>query len=98
MVFQQRNGRIDRYGRMREPLITYLLTESKNPRMKGDLRILELLTEKDEQVVRNIGDESQREHLSGIRACAQQEKPSPDPSVVRNALAGSRIRGSAGPG
>lgn len=59
MVFQQRNGRIDRYGQMREPLITYLLTESKNPRMKGDLRILELLTEKDEQVVRNIGDPSE---------------------------------------
>jgi len=59
MVFQQRNGRIDRYGQTREPQITYLITQSETPGIKGDLRILELLTEKDEQVVRNIGDPSE---------------------------------------
>jgi len=59
MVFQQRNGRIDRYGQMREPQITYLITRSETPGIKGDLRILELLTEKDEQVMRNIGDPSE---------------------------------------
>jgi superfamily II DNA or RNA helicase len=59
MVFQQRNGRIDRYGQAQEPLITYLITESSVPRIKGDLRILELLIEKDEQVMKNIGDPSE---------------------------------------
>ncbi len=59
MTFQQRNGRIDRYGQTSEPLITYLVTQCDNPKIKGDLRILELLTEKDEQVVKNIGDPSE---------------------------------------
>lgn len=59
MVFQQRNGRIDRYGQTEEPLITYLITRSETPGIKGDLRILELLTEKDEQVMLNIGDPSE---------------------------------------
>ncbi|MEQ8221920.1 MAG: DEAD/DEAH box helicase, partial [Candidatus Eremiobacterota bacterium] len=56
MTFQQRNGRIDRYGQEREPLIYYLVTESENPAIKGDTRILEILVEKEEQAVKNIGD------------------------------------------
>ena len=70
MVFQQRNGRIDRYGQHREPLITYLLTQSDNGNIKGDLRILELLTEKDEQVIKNIGDPSE---FTGIYNSEEEE-------------------------
>lgn len=58
MVFQQRNGRIDRYGQERRPQIAYLYTESEHPKIHGDLRILELLMEKDEQAAKNIGDPS----------------------------------------
>jgi superfamily II DNA or RNA helicase len=58
MVFQQRNGRIDRYGQEKKPQIIYLMTESENSKIKGDLRILEILTEKDEQAYKNIGDPS----------------------------------------
>ncbi len=58
MVFQQRNGRVDRYGQKATPLIAYLLNETSHPRIKGDLRILEILTEKDEQAAKNIGDPS----------------------------------------
>jgi len=58
MVFQQRNGRIDRYGQERTPMIFYLLTESGNEKIRGDARILELLIQKDEQARRNIGDPS----------------------------------------
>ncbi|MFC1482224.1 helicase-related protein [Myxococcota bacterium] len=58
MVFQQRNGRIDRYGQENEPRIVYLLTESQHAAIKGDTRILELLIEKDEQAQKNIGDPS----------------------------------------
>jgi len=47
MVFQQRNGRIDRYGQEREPHIAYLYTESQHPKVRGDLRILELLMKRD---------------------------------------------------
>lgn len=58
MVFQQRNGRIDRYGQEREPRIAYLMTESDNGTIKGDTRILELLIDKDQEAVRSIGDPS----------------------------------------
>ncbi len=56
MVFQQRNGRIDRYGQEKSPDIRYLMTESANDKIKGDLRILEILIEKEEQARQNIGD------------------------------------------
>ncbi len=58
MVFQQRNGRIDRYGQTRTPYICYLMTESEVPGIKGDMRILELLIEKDKEAHNNIGDPS----------------------------------------
>jgi len=58
MVFQQRNGRVDRYGQAETPLIAYLLNETENPKIRGDMRILEILTEKDEQAAKNIGDPS----------------------------------------
>ncbi|ABK43866.1 helicase domain protein [Magnetococcus marinus MC-1] len=56
MVFQQRNGRIDRYGQEQTPHIVYLTTNSQNDKIRGDMRILELLIQKDEQATKNIGD------------------------------------------
>ena len=56
MVFQQRNGRIDRYGQKQRPDIRYMLIESANPRIKGDMRIIEILITKEEQALKNIGD------------------------------------------
>ncbi len=58
MLFQQRNGRIDRYGQSQKPHIGYLMTESSNPDIRGDQRILELLIEKDKSAMENIGDPS----------------------------------------
>ncbi len=71
MCFQQRNGRIDRYGQEREPLIVYLMTESDVQKIKGDNRILELLITKDEQAVKNIGDPSA---LMGVYDMDEEEK------------------------
>lgn len=56
MVFQQRNGRIDRYGQIEQPDIRYMLIDSDNPRIKGDARIMEILVKKEEQALKNIGD------------------------------------------
>ena len=56
MVFQQRNGRIDRYGQTKRPDIRYMLIESDNKRIKGDMRIIEILITKEEQALKNIGD------------------------------------------
>lgn len=71
MVFQQRNGRIDRYGQEKEPVIIYLVTDSENGKIRGDTRILELLIEKDEQAVKNIGDPSA---LMGVYDIGEEEK------------------------
>lgn len=56
MVFQQRNGRIDRYGQEKRPDIRYMLISSRNERIKGDMRIIRILVEKEEQAFKNIGD------------------------------------------
>lgn len=56
MVFQQRNGRIDRYGQKKRPDIRYMTTQSANDDIGGDQRILEVLICKEEEVQKNIGD------------------------------------------
>lgn len=58
MVFQQRNGRVDRYGQSCVPHIGYLITQPDDDKIRGDLRILEILIDKDEQAAKNIGDPS----------------------------------------
>lgn len=68
MVFQQRNGRVDRYGQEREPEIYYLQTSSKNEKFQGDNRILDILKEKDEQASKNIGDASAFMNVYNIEA------------------------------
>lgn len=56
MVFQQRNGRIDRYGQQKSPDIRYMLIQTDNRKIKGDMRIIEILIEKEKQALENIGD------------------------------------------
>ncbi len=56
MVFQQRNGRIDRYGQHEKPDIRYMTINSKNYKVKGDMRVIEILVKKEEQAYKNIGD------------------------------------------
>lgn len=63
MVFQQRNGRVDRYGQKRVPQILYLFTETQVDKVRGDLRILEILQRKDEQANRNLGDPASFLHV-----------------------------------
>jgi superfamily II DNA or RNA helicase len=56
MTFQQRNGRIDRFGQTQQPLIHWFATETAVEQIKGDLRILEILIRKENQAYRNLGD------------------------------------------
>jgi hypothetical protein len=53
--FQQRNGRIDRYGQDRPPQIYYFVGESAHPKVR-DMWVLEKLVEKDEAAQRGVGD------------------------------------------
>ena len=70
LTFQQRNGRIDRYGQAKEPQLHYLLTESQHPQIRGDQRILEILIQKDEQVQANIGDPAE---FTGFHTAEEEE-------------------------
>ena len=56
MTLQQRNGRIDRYGQEHIPQIYYMLNVASNQKFKRDLRILEILLEKEQHAQNNIGD------------------------------------------
>lgn len=56
MVFQQRNGRVDRYGQKISPDIRYMVTRSTNEQIRGDMRILQVLIRKEAEANKNIGD------------------------------------------
>ena len=56
MTFEQRNGRIDRYGQEVQPQIIYLSTQCQQERIHNDFRILQILSRKQEQARLNIGD------------------------------------------
>lgn len=70
MVFQQRNGRIDRYGQEQQPDIRYMLIGSENPRIQGDMRVIEVLVDKEEQATKNIGDPT----LLSARSSVEEEE------------------------
>lgn len=53
--FQQRNGRIDRYGQDRPPQITYFVAESTHPKVR-QMWVLEKLVEKDTAAQEGLGD------------------------------------------
>ncbi len=53
--FQQRNGRIDRYGQDRAPQITYFVGESTHPKVR-QMWVLDKLVERDEKAQDGVGD------------------------------------------
>lgn len=56
ITLEQRNGRVDRYGQKERPILTYLLTVPGDAESKGDLRVLDLLIEKESKAHKNLGD------------------------------------------
>jgi superfamily II DNA or RNA helicase len=75
MLFQQRNGRIDRYGQTEAPQIRYMVTTPENKEIHGDLRILQVLIEKEEQAEANIDDPAS---LMGVYDVEEEEQITAD--------------------
>jgi len=68
ITLEQRNGRIDRYGQEHEPQIHYLLSVPTSERLRGDLRVLERLVEKEHEAHKNLGDVRSLLHLADAQA------------------------------
>ena len=94
MVFQQRNGRVDRYGQPRTPQIVYLVTKSANETIRGDTRVLEVLQRKDEQAYQNVGDPSAFMNKHDIR---EEEKVTEQAIADGETASYSSTNGSASP-
>ena len=71
MVFQQRNGRVDRYGQKARPDIRFLCTECENGKVRGDARVLERLIDKEKAAHDNIGDPGL---LMGLSSAEEEEE------------------------
>ena len=91
MTFQQRNGRVDRYGQTKQPLIRYLQTvepEEENAKLFGDARVLELLVEKDENASKTIDDPREfggtKEEQEAHTAAVMQNEVDPTPPMDYN--------------
>lgn len=89
ITLEQRNGRIDRFGQTAPPELVYLLTVPGDDSLKGDLRVLDRLIEKEQNAHENLGDaawlldlhdvEREEEHVGkGIEESRPAEEVIPD--------------------
>jgi len=74
---EQRNGRIDRYGQRRPPVISSLILEPSDPDFSGDLRVLSRLLEKENEAHSALGDVAS---LMGKHSVSEEE------SAIRDVL------------
>lgn len=56
ITLEQRNGRIDRFGQSHRPELHYLLVVPADVEVRGDLRVIDVLIEKEQAAHQNLGD------------------------------------------
>lgn len=71
ITLEQRNGRIDRFGQEETPDIHYLFTLPGDDDLRGDLRILDRLVEKEHNAHMNLGDVA---WLMGLHEAEKEEE------------------------
>lgn len=98
ITLEQRNGRIDRFGQTSEPELHYLLSVPGDADTRGDLRVLDVLIEKEHAAHQNLGDvrwlmnlhdpEAEEERIAeGISQKESPESILPDPEPQTDFLA-----------
>ena len=98
ITLEQRNGRIDRYGQTQVPELHYLIGRPSNAELRGDLRVLDVLIQKEEAAHRNLGDarwllnlhDAEAEEDRIAEGISQKESPEaivPDPEPSTDFLA-----------
>ena len=91
IVLEQRNGRIDRYGQKRTPFIHYLIERSSIEEVRDDLRILDILKNKEDEVKATLGDvgsvtellDPKKEEAIITQAVAESEELGDDFDVLK---------------
>lgn len=85
---EQRNGRIDRYGQRRPPVISSLILQPSDPDFSGDLRVLSRLLEKENQAHSTLGDVAS---LMGKHSVTEEESAIRD-VLMRNTTLDEQVR------
>lgn len=89
ITLEQRNGRIDRFGQTEVPDIRYLVGVPESDELRGDLRVIDRLIEKEKAAHENLGDaaslmdkydadEEERHVVEGVARGDEPEQIIPD--------------------
>lgn len=108
ITLEQRNGRIDRYGQQHVPELHYLLGRPSSAELRGDLRVIDVLIQKEEAAHKNLGDarwllnlhDAEAEEDRIAEGISQKEAPEailPDPEPATDFLAALMNMWSAPP-
>ena len=85
IVLEQRNGRIDRYGQKRTPYIHYLIERSAIEGVRDDLRILDILKNKEDEVKATLGD---------VGSVTELLDPKKEEAIITQAVASGAATGA----